>query len=86
MGAMCYSEATKGEITHTEHWKKTCMEDTCYIATTTKNIHHIESWKKSMYNRCGNSTTSSQKLIKLIEPSRSYWDYKYLIELYSGTN
>ena len=43
---MCYYEATKGEINHTEHWKKTCMEGTCYIATTTKNILHISTERK----------------------------------------
>ena len=63
---MCYSKATKWEITHVEYWEKNMYESHVYTATTTKNIHHIEYWKESTYNGRGNSTTSCQKLIKFL--------------------
>ena len=42
MGAMCYSNATKREITHIKYRKKNMYGSICYTATTTKNVHHIE--------------------------------------------
>ena len=46
--AMCYSKATKREITHIGYWKKNMYGSHRYTATTTRSIHYIEYWKKIM--------------------------------------
>ena len=51
MRAMCYSKATKRDITHIEYWKKNMYGDHVLHCHSNKNIYHIDYWKKSMYNR-----------------------------------
>ena len=70
MEGMCYSKATKREITLTEYWKKNMYWS--HVLHWNNNQNHSSYWvlKESRYNSHENSTTSCQNLTKFFELSR----------------